>query len=78
MISMAKVMISLPDDLLERLDREAARQSTTRSGLLQTILRERLVRPNLAARRRAVDALRKSLRGGDWNAEDLIRAERER
>lgn len=28
-------MISMPDDLLERVDREAARRNTTRSGFLQ-------------------------------------------
>ncbi len=28
-------MISMPDDLLERVDREARRRHTTRSGLLQ-------------------------------------------
>jgi metal-responsive CopG/Arc/MetJ family transcriptional regulator len=32
---MAKVMVSLPDDLLNELDAEAARRGTTRSGLLR-------------------------------------------
>ncbi len=32
---MAKVMVSLPDDLLASLDAEAARRNTTRSGLLR-------------------------------------------
>jgi len=32
---MAKVMISMPDTLLELLDAEAKRRGTTRSGLLQ-------------------------------------------
>jgi metal-responsive CopG/Arc/MetJ family transcriptional regulator len=32
---MAKVMVSLPDDLLADLDAEAARRGTTRSGLLR-------------------------------------------
>ncbi len=32
---MAKVMISMPEDLLERLDREAERRGTSRSALLR-------------------------------------------
>jgi len=31
---MAKVMISIPDELLARVDAEAKRRMTTRSGLL--------------------------------------------
>lgn len=34
---MAKVMISLPDELLADLDSEAARRGTTRSGLLREL-----------------------------------------
>jgi len=32
---MAKVMVSLPDELLRQVDAEAARRGTTRSGLLR-------------------------------------------
>lgn len=32
---MAKVMISIPDDDLERIDREAARRGTSRGALLR-------------------------------------------
>jgi metal-responsive CopG/Arc/MetJ family transcriptional regulator len=32
---MAKVMVSLPDELLDAVDAEAARRGTTRSGLLR-------------------------------------------
>jgi metal-responsive CopG/Arc/MetJ family transcriptional regulator len=39
---MAKVLISIPDDLLVRVDREAARRSTSRSGLLQAAVRREL------------------------------------
>ncbi|MDN5796400.1 MAG: ribbon-helix-helix domain-containing protein [Intrasporangium sp.] len=39
---MAKVMVSLPDDLLGALDAEAARRNTTRSGLLRDYVREGL------------------------------------
>jgi len=39
---MAKVMVSLPDDLLGSLDAEAARRNTTRSGLLRDYVHEGL------------------------------------
>lgn len=38
----AKVMVSLPDDLLGVLDAEAARRGTTRSGLLRDYIAEGL------------------------------------
>jgi metal-responsive CopG/Arc/MetJ family transcriptional regulator len=34
---MAKVMVSLPDDLLARLDDQARRRGTSRSGLLREL-----------------------------------------
>lgn len=40
--SMAKVMISFPDELLEQLDCEADRLGTTRSGLLQKAARREI------------------------------------
>lgn len=39
---MAKVMVSLPDELLGSLDAEAARRNTTRSGLLRDYVYEGL------------------------------------
>jgi hypothetical protein len=39
---MAKVMISIPDDLLKGLDAEAKRRSTSRSALLQNAARREL------------------------------------
>jgi hypothetical protein len=36
---MAKVMVSFPDELLARVDAEAQRRGTTRSGLLQVAAR---------------------------------------
>ncbi len=41
---MAKVMVSLPDDLLGSLDAEAARRNTSRSGLLRDYVNEGLRR----------------------------------
>jgi hypothetical protein len=40
----AKVMVSLPDDLLRDLDAEAARRGLTRSGLLRDLAQESLRR----------------------------------
>ncbi|MGH3698222.1 MAG: ribbon-helix-helix protein, CopG family [Pseudonocardiaceae bacterium] len=41
---MAKVMVSLPDDVLERVDEEARRRSTSRSALLTLAARRELER----------------------------------
>lgn len=59
---MAKVLVSIPDDLLERVDREAQRRRTSRSGFLQEAARRELGWPEPdvidAALRRGRDALR--------------------
>ena len=39
---MAKVMISLPDELLARLDARARERNTTRSGLLRVLAEQEL------------------------------------
>ncbi len=41
---MAKVMVSLPDDLLRAVDIEAGRRGTTRSGYLRELAEETLRR----------------------------------
>lgn len=43
-MSVAKVMVSLPDDLLRAVDIEAARRGTTRSGLLRELAEDTLRR----------------------------------
>jgi hypothetical protein len=43
-IGMAKVMVSLPDDLLRAVDVEAGRRGTTRSGFLRELAEETLRR----------------------------------
>jgi metal-responsive CopG/Arc/MetJ family transcriptional regulator len=53
---MAKVMISLPDELLGRLDDHARRRGTTRSGQLRE-LAERELRADVATRRRRIRKL---------------------
>lgn len=49
-------MISLPDELLRRLDERARRRKTTRSGLLRD-LAEREIRSDTAVRSRKIHAL---------------------
>ena len=41
---MAKVMVSLPDELLRQLDAEAQQRGTTRSGLLRSYVEEGMQR----------------------------------
>jgi metal-responsive CopG/Arc/MetJ family transcriptional regulator len=52
----AKVMISLPDELLRSIDREAARTGTTRSGLLRGYATD-AIRRRAGVRARAVAEL---------------------
>lgn len=75
---MAKVMISLPDDLLATLDDAATRASQTRSAFIRDALRVRLARADVEARRRAVRALQARLAGLAFDPEAAVRAERER
>ncbi len=72
----AKVMISIPDDLLERLDAQAHANRETRSGFLRR-LAERELRSGEARRRKEIeDLLGPPLHmGGD--AARLIREDRE-
>jgi predicted transcriptional regulator len=74
---MAKVMISLPDDLLGALDAEAKRRHTSRSAILQTGARR-----EIGLLRRERDAVLSELDGlsrnwsGPVDAAGLVRAER--
>jgi metal-responsive CopG/Arc/MetJ family transcriptional regulator len=52
----AKVMVSLPDELLARLDEQARRRGTSRSGLLRE-LAERELLANGVERRRLIAQL---------------------
>jgi hypothetical protein len=77
--NVAKVMVSIPDDLLELLDAEAKRRGTSRSALLQTGARR-----ELSVLRRDRDAVIGDLDSlsnnwsGPIDAAALVRAERER
>ena len=77
-LSMAKVMVSLPDELLAQVDDEARRRTTSRSALLAVALRRELARRDpdvvVAAIKRSEQRFRKA---GVFEAGDLVRADRE-
>jgi metal-responsive CopG/Arc/MetJ family transcriptional regulator len=69
---MAKVMISLPDDLLERADAYARHQGTTRSGLLRVLL-ERELDANAAERKKRIRELLANAEPHGGNGVEIIR-----
>jgi predicted transcriptional regulator len=74
----AKVLISLPDDLLERVDREAARRGATRSGFLQQAAMRELGWPDPVAFDAALARGRAALAGaGAFESAELVRAGRD-
>jgi metal-responsive CopG/Arc/MetJ family transcriptional regulator len=76
---MSKVMVSLPDDLLQRLDNEARRRSMSRSAFLAAAAQKELARPDPAAVDEAVKRSEKRFHlAGAFEAADLIRQDRDR
>jgi predicted transcriptional regulator len=77
--SMAKVMVSLPDDLLARIDREAMRRSTSRSALLSVAAVRELERRDSDEVAAAITRSENRFRthSGAFDAADLIRQERD-
>jgi predicted transcriptional regulator len=74
----SKVMISMPDDLLERIDRAAAERHTSRSAFLQEAARRELGWPDPVAVQDALDRGREALRdAGRFESAKLIRRERD-
>ena len=75
---MAKVMVSLPDDLLAEIDEEATRRHTSRSGFLaeaaRTEIRRRAPATIEAAVRRSQERFR---RAPAFDSAELIRRERD-
>ena len=67
--SVAKVMVSLPDDLLRDLDADAARRGLTRSGLLRELAQESLRRRSADRGARAGEILRGATAHGGGVAE---------
>ena len=82
---MKKVLVSMPEELLSRLDRDAERQGKSRSRLLQEAASSYLVRrtgdPGRTARsRQAVERARALSRTMSWKPgrwEDYVRAGRD-
>lgn len=70
---MAKVMVSLPDDLLGSLDTEAARRHTTRSGLLRDYINEGLRHRGRERARRVQQLMSEPGRHGGSGVDDLKR-----
>lgn len=75
---MARIMISLPDDLLTAVDAQARSQARSRSEFVREALRNYLVSGDVAKRREAIARLKETFRTGRWRAEDLVRSERDR
>jgi HicB-like antitoxin of HicAB toxin-antitoxin system len=72
----AKVMISIPDDLLERLDAQARANRETRSGFLRRLAERELELDEARRRKEIEDLLGPPLHLGG-NATELIREDRE-
>lgn len=72
------MLISIPDELLGRIDREAGVRGTTRSAFLQEAARQELGWPDPARIDAALDRARAALaESGSFEAAELIRTERE-
>lgn len=78
---MAKVMISLPDELLKKADRTARAQGYSRSGLIREALRVMLIGKDAGRRswREALVPLKELEQQwvGPWDSTDIIRYYRE-
>ncbi|MGH9064030.1 MAG: ribbon-helix-helix protein, CopG family [Acidimicrobiales bacterium] len=75
---MSKVMVSLPGELVQRIDEEARRRSTSRSALLAAAARRELDRPDPGAVAEAVSRSERRFReAGTFEAADLFRRDRD-
>jgi hypothetical protein len=75
---MSKVLISIPDELLADIDREASARGDSRSGFIQEAARRELGRPSRARIEAALERGRWALRGsGAFEAADVIREGRD-
>jgi metal-responsive CopG/Arc/MetJ family transcriptional regulator len=75
---MAKVMVSFPDDLLDRLDRDAQARGTSRSALLQELAVRHLDRDDDARARRLERLLATPGHYGGRGTEEVRRDRRSR
>lgn len=75
---MAKVLISLPDDLLARIDSEVQARGGNRSGFLQEAARRQLGWPTVESLNAALERGRNALAGaGRFESAELIREQRQ-
>ena len=75
---MSKVMVSLPADLLARLDEEAKRRATSRSALLALAARRELDRRDAQSVAAAIARSRRRFRSsGSFDSAEVVRADRE-
>lgn len=76
--TVAKVMVSLPDDLLRAVDVEVERRGTTRSGLLRELAEESLRRGSLrrAERMAEINDLNGPVVGHGGRAAELVKSTR--
>jgi len=75
---MAKVMVSLPDDLLRAVDIEAGRRGTTRSGYLRELAEETLRRKSAqrAERMAEIGAMDGPVMSHGGGVAELVKANR--
>ena len=77
-LGMAKVMVSLPDELLARIDLEAKRRSTSRSALLAVAASRELERRGSEEIAQAIARSEERFRqAGPFDAADVVRLERD-
>ena len=75
---MRKVLISIPDELLAEIDREASARGESRSGILKEAARRELGRPSKARMQVALERGRRALRDvGAFEAAEVIRSARD-
>jgi metal-responsive CopG/Arc/MetJ family transcriptional regulator len=75
---MAKVMVSLPDDLLQQIDTAAQHRSTSRSAFLATAARRELMRRDPEAMAAAIARSEQRFeQSGGFDSAQLVRADRD-
>lgn len=75
---MSKVMVSLPDELVRDIDKEARRRAMSRSALLAAAARRELSRRDPEAVAEAIARSEQRFRAaGAFDATDLVRGDRD-
>lgn len=75
---MSKVTVSLPDELIQEIDKEAHRRSMSRSDLLAESARRELARPDSVAVDKVITRSERRFRNaGSFEATELLRRDRD-